>query len=186
MPIITLMDRVKKKYADQPHPFINKNLALRRSYLTGVAMQAHADGVVNDEEQRLFLKIAEAFGISTAMATEILARALHCSEETVLEIRENLIESKYKYYFILDLQIMAHQDAVVKPVELKVIERFSELLEIEGDDLSFLKELASALVEKDPSAKERWVSGFFDKMRVDPTSDSADFMYYASDENFNK
>lgn len=183
MPILTLMDRVKKKYANQYHPFINKNLALRRSYLTGVAMQAHADGVVNDEEQSLFLKIADAFGVSSAMAQEILGRALHCSEETVLEIRENLIESKYKYYFILDLQIMAHQDSVVKPVEKKVIERFSELLEIDGDDLGFLTELASALVEKDPTAKERWVSGFLDKMQVDPGSDS-DFMYYTSDENF--
>lgn len=182
MPILTLMDRVKKKYADQPHPFINKNLALRRSYLTGVAMQAYADGAVNEEEQKLFLKIADAFGISSVMAEEILARAMHSSEETVLEIRENLIDSKYKYYFILDLQIMAHQDSEVKPVELKVIERFSELLEIDGEDCSFLTELAAALVEKDPSVKERWVSGFFDKMRVEPS----DFVYYTSDDNFKK
>ena len=184
MPILTLMKRVNQKYANQSHPFINKNIALRRAYLTGVAMLAHADGDVDADERSLFLSMAGALEISEEMAASILNRAGESGEETVLEIREHLYQSKYKYYFIVDLLLMAHQDQELKPVEDEVIRKFCELLGVEERDLQFLSDLAEALIEKDPEAKDRWTKEFFASMRMDPNPKPNDFLFYTSDDNF--
>ena len=184
MSILALMNRVQKEFDDQPHPFFNKNLALKRSYLTGVAMLAHADGDVCPSERQLFFDIARAFGVTRDTSAEILDRAVSSNEETVLEIRENLMDSAHKYYFILDLLIMATQSEKTHDVETQVVDRFRSLLEIDSDDLGFLKELALALIEKDPESKERWSRSFFKKMRVGPSVEPDGFAFYTHDENF--
>ncbi len=172
MSIISLMKRVQEKVAQKDLAPMNRQRALRRGYLTGIAMQAYADGVVASEEKELFLKIAESFEIALPEAEEILSKAVYAGEHTLLDICDNLLDSKHKYYFILDLSIMAHQDSAVTEVEREVIRRFGQLLEIEDEDMLFLTELADALIENDPQVKDRWVSSFFKKkLRIGPKTD---------------
>jgi len=159
--ILALLERVRDRANHRHHPCLDRESVIRRSYLLGIAMLAHADGVLADGERTLFLELARAFGVDEIVATEILEIAGTPTEETVMEIRRHLLDSRFKYYFILDLQIMAHQDDHLEDVEAKVLSRFCEILEIDAEDMTFLTGLADAVVEKDPAAKQRWANQFF-------------------------
>lgn len=177
MPILTLLDRVRNQMAIAPHPFQAKSDMQCHSYLTGLAMQAHSDGTLTDSERIHFLEMAEIFRVREKEALEILAEAASPSEQTIERIRANLGNSKHKYYFILDLQIMAHQDQVVKLVESEVIKRFSDILEVAPDDRLFLVSLADAVVSNDQAAKQAWVADFYVK-KLRRTSLPDDFSHY--------
>ena len=180
MSILTILHRVNAKYLDPPHPLVAKTVSLKRSYLTGLAMQAHSDDDLDEEEKKLFLALAQEFEIEQSEAMKILAEAAKPSEKTVAEIRESLMDSKFKYYFILDLQIMAHQDRRVRGVETAVIQEFGKLLCVDREDIQFLTELADAVVEKDLAAKERWVESFFHSLRIHQTATPKDFAHYTN------
>ncbi len=177
MTIINLLERVQKRCTQQVHPFINQEATLRHNYLMGIAMQAHADGILDKDEKVLYLKLASAFDVPEETALAILEEARYPDEERVMSIRKHLIDSKYKYYFILDLQIMAHQDGTVQSVETQVIQKLGQLLEIDPTDIHFFTGLADAVVEENPDAKERWVHSFLQS--VHPTGiQPQDFTYY--------
>ena len=82
-----------------------------------------------------------------------------------MEIRSHLLNSRFKFYFILDLQIMAHQDQHLCEVEQSVLSRFCDILEIDREDMSFLVGLADAVVERDPDAKQQWVDRFLKNIK---------------------
>lgn len=184
MSILTLLNRVNVKYLNPPHPVVTKKLSIKRSYLLGIAMQAYADEQLDEDEKKLLLSLAGAFGVPENIALEILREAGDPSETTVAQIRENLIKSKDKYYFILDLQIMAHQDKKVTRVETQVIDQFAQLLAIEPGDVQFLIELADAVVEKDLAARSRWLQSFLGKIRISRSSTAEDFAHYTSELNY--
>lgn len=165
MSILNLLRNVTAKYDRPPHPCLyEKKQSVRVSYLTGLAMQAHADAYLDPHERDTFLQIAEAFELPEPEALTILEKAAAPTEETVEMIREDLMDATLKYYFILDLQIMAHQDHRVSRVESDVLEQFGKLLDIGPEDIRFLVELADAVVEEDPEAKRRWTEKFFTRM----------------------
>jgi len=178
MPILTLLTQVKLKRRERRHPFIDSNAAMRRSYLTGVAMQAYADGSLDAREEALFIEMAAAFDVGETEARDILNRALSSNQATISELRDQLVDSKFKYYFILDLQIMAQQDDVVTAEEKGVIKRFAEILEIEPADFLFLRQLAEAVLEEDPSAKASWAANFFRKSHLWRHTNPEDFTFY--------
>ncbi len=184
MSILMLLNRVNSKYLKPPHPVVSKELSLKRSYLLGIAMQAHSDEELDASEQNLLLNLAKAFGVSQETALEILREAGNPSEKTVLRIRENLMHAKDKYYFILDLRIMAHQDQKLMRVESQVIDQFARLLAIESEDVAFLKELADAVVEKDMEARSQWLQEFLGQIRISRNAAPEDFAHYTSDQNF--
>ena len=181
MSILNLIDQVRRKCVDRPHPLFREDFQLRRSYLTGVAIQIHADGVVDEQEQNLFLLLAATFKVPEEEARAILEKAARTDEETVLRIRDHLIDSKHKYYFILDLQIMAHQDTTVKPVEREVIERFGKLLEIAPEDMRYFTRLADAVVSDDPVAKDNWLKSFCGNLRIAEVAKPEDFSFYTDE-----
>ena len=181
MPILTLLNRIQAKNATASHPVVDRKPRMRISYLTGLAMQAHADGILDREEKFLFLQVAREFNISDQEALEILDRAKAPEEKTIEKIREHLLHSKYKYYFILDLQIMAHQDREVCSVESAVIKRFGDLLDIDRDDVAFLVDLADAVVEEDLEVKKQWVNSFFSGNPISDETQPEDFNYYTSE-----
>ena len=178
MPMVTLLERVRDRYITPPHPFLGQRLDFKQSYLMGLAMQAHCDGHLADQEKELFLELADAFDVERIRAERILREAEYPSETAVAQIRENLVASIYKFYFILDLQIMAHQDLEIRPVETRIIRLFGELLQIDEEDIDFLTELADAVVEEDPAAKERWSRNFFEKVRLERMANPEDFAHY--------
>jgi len=161
MSILALLERVRDRVDKPPHPFLDRESVIRRSYLTGVALLAHADETLSPGERTLFLDLARAFDVADADAQEILDKAAHPDEETIMEIRSHLLDSRFKYYFILDLQIMAHQDDHLSDIEKEVLTRFCDLLEVDETDMCFLTGLADAVVERDPAAKQRWAKQFF-------------------------
>lgn len=177
MPILTLLKQVKNNCKESPHPVVNEAMTMRNCYLTGLAMQAYADGDVTPEERRYFLEMASFFKVPQNEAIDLLQKAREPSEQVVQDIRRALINSKHKYYFILDLQIMAHQDQMVKSVEAQVIRRFGEILDVEEKDFKFLVELADAVAEEDPEAKARWEANFCERPRLD-SSQPVDFTHY--------
>ncbi len=164
MSILSLLSRVKDRIHVSPHPCINEEEVLRSSYLTGIAMLAHSDGSIDNEEKKLFLELSRVFELSEKEALHLLEEAQNPSEDAVWKIREHLLHSKYKYYFILDLQIMAHQDKQIVAIEKAVLTRFCEILEIDEEDRRFLVGLADAVVEEDPVAKQEWAERFFDHL----------------------
>lgn len=177
MPIIALLTRMRDKYSEKPHPLLAKAQPLRIGYLTGLAMQAHSDGQLAEEERQHFLEMAQIFGLNTSEADAILHRSQEPDEETVSLIRKCLIDSKHKYYFLLDLQIMAHQDGVLKAVESDVIMRFAELLDIAPGDRDFLISLANAVAEEDLTSKMAWQESFLGSNLASNTKPE-DFVHY--------
>lgn len=180
MPIITLLNRVKDQIDHPPHPMLARELSLRHCYLTGLAMQAHSDGDLVDEERVHFLEMAKLFEVSESDAEQLLVDAKSPDEMMVKEIRRCMMHSKYKYYFLLDLQIMAHQDSEIKQVETQVVRRFAEILEIDGQDMDFLVELADAVACNDPQAKANWCASFFNRQTLAQEADPKDFKHYTS------
>jgi uncharacterized tellurite resistance protein B-like protein len=177
MPILTLLDRVRNQMALAPHPIRAKSETLCQNYLIGLAMQAHSDGTLTDTERAHFLEMAEIFEIGQTEALALLADAARPSETTIERINASMGDSKYKYYFILDLQIMAHQDFVVKPVESEVIKRFGDILGVTAEDRSFLVSLADAVATNDQAAKEAWLRNFHE-IKSKRTALPDDFSHY--------
>lgn len=185
MTILSLLNRVNSRIISPPHPFKSSEMGLRKSYLLGVAMQARSDAHLDAQEEALFLEMACAFGISVDDASNILETASQTDEAAIERLQHHLLPSKHKYYFILDLQIMAHQDRQIKSVETEVIWQFSKLLQVEAEDVRFLMELADALVERDRKAKEDWVQTFFESNQLRVEAHPQDFEHYTDDSNFN-
>jgi len=186
MSILNLLRNVTAKYDRPPHPCLyEKKRSVRVSYLTGLAMQAHADAYLDPQERETFLQIAEAFELPEQEALAILAEAADPTEETVAQIREDLMNATLKYYFILDLQIMAHQDSQVSRVESDVLDQFGKLLDIAPEDIRFMVELADAVVEEDPEAKRRWTEKFFTSMTGARGAGPEAFSHYTSGDDPN-
>lgn len=179
MPILTLLTRMRDKYQEQPHPMLAKDESLRVCYLTGLAMQAYSDGELVEEERKHFLEMARIFGVQSEDAENILTESQRPNEHTVDQIRKQLIDSKYKYYFLLDLQIMAHQDGVIKPVEADVVSRFGELLEVTVADRQFLVDLGNAVAEEDIGAKQAWQESFMGSS-LSHQAAPTDFVHYTA------
>ncbi|MDJ0840267.1 MAG: hypothetical protein QNK37_27400 [Acidobacteriota bacterium] len=177
MSIVTLLNRVRDA-RDHPHPFRDREAAVCRCYLIGLAMQAYADGRLDKEEENLLMELARALGLSREQAHDILAEGRNADEETVIRIRDTLIDSRFKYYFILDLQIMAHQDSQLHPKEELALDRFRELLEIGEEDTAFLVQLADMVMEDNPEARERWAHDFFAKKKCRNNLEPDDFAHY--------
>ena len=184
MTILNLLRNVTAKYDRPPHPCIyEKKKSVRGSYLTGLAMQAHSDNHLDPLERDTFLHIAAAFDLAEEDAEIMLEKARNPSEATIERIREDLLNSNLKYYFILDLQIMAHQDSRVLSVESAVLEQFGKLLDIDSDDIRFLVELADAVVEEDPEAKKQWTESFFSRLSNAPGAGPEAFAHYTAFED---
>lgn len=177
MPILTLLKRVKDNLGHAPHPVLSQEQALRRSYLFGLAMQAHSDGVLVPEERRHFLEMADLFEVPGAEAEQLLKDAAKPEERAVHALRDHLAHSKHKFYFILDLQIMAHQDHEVKAVESEVVRRFGDILDVSREDREFLVQLADAVADNDPAAKDAWCRNFFKRDLAEEAAPD-DFTHY--------
>ncbi len=176
MPILNLLNRVRNKC--NPHPFLAEKPGFKTCYLTGLAMQAHCDGALVDEEREHFLEMAKIFNVNERVAMGIMERSKHPNEEMIENIQVALRDTKFKYYFILDLQIMAHQDQRVRPEETQVLQRFAELLDVDDEAQAFLVDLANAVALKDPEAKQAWVNDFFRKDSFDDATEPEDFEHY--------
>lgn len=160
MPLIAILNRVRDQLTEPPHPSLGVECEVRYGYLLGLAVLAYADGNLNSEEEKMFLELAEVLEFSNPYARSILDEARNADEQTILKVRGSLLDSRFKYYFILDLQIMAHQDKMIHPMEKEVLARFGQILDIDDDDVEFLIGLANAVAEDDQAAKQAWVDRF--------------------------
>ena len=184
MAIIDLLNRIKCKQLRECHPIIEENVKLAGSYLLGLAVQAMADHHLDEREHKHFIEMAAELRIPEAEAESILAMATHPTEEAIQQIPDRLGASKYKYYFIVDLQIMALQDRHVRDVERKVIEEFGRLLHVRPPDVDFLVSLANAVVTKDRVARDRWLVEYHDQVRIQSKLGPEQFLHYTDDSNF--
>jgi len=153
---------------------------MKHSFLVGIALQAHCDSELAEQETDHFKKVATTLGFEPGDAEGILRACRSPGEEMVLDIRDRLIQTKYKYYFIIDLHIMAFQDDVVRGVETQVIEQFCRLLEIDDDEREFLTSLAHAVVTEDPEKKQWWLDSFLSKASQNPFLSADEFSHYTS------
>jgi len=179
MAILDLLKQINRKQHDQPHPVLGKESAVRNSFLTGLAMQAHADNRLTVEETSLFYEVARAFQIEKDAADALLAEAREPDEHVLEDIRNNLIHDKHKYYFIIDLYIMAHQDNKVAAVETQVIEQFARLLDVDQEELDFLTDLADAVLSNDPRERDLWIQNFVKRLPGGENLHIQDFDHYA-------
>lgn len=182
MPILALLNRMNQNKKRSPHPILEMTGDLRYGYLLGIAICAHADQDLDENERNHFIRLSQAFNVDEAEAEKILAAAKEPDETAIDLIRRKLIHTKYKYYFIVDLQIMAHQDHRLKHIEVEVIQEFATLLGIEPADLEFFTELANAVVTRDPSAKDDWVRNFLHRPGARAHLDPDHFAHYTEDD----
>lgn len=179
MAILDLLKQINRKQHEHPHPVLGKDSAVRNSFLTGLAMQAHADNRLTHEEVSLFYQVAQAFQIDKAAADALLDTAKEPNETLLEGIRNNLIHDKHKYYFIIDLYIMAHQDHKVAAVETQVIEQFARLLDVDQEELDFLTDLADAVLSHDPRDRDLWIQNFVKRIPGGENLKIQDFDHYA-------
>lgn len=181
MPIMKLLERVRQENSKQIHPFMSEEKSYKEVYMLGVGMQALADGALDPPETDYFFHLAEAFQIDRERAETLLEQAKTADEQLVRHICKVLGKTKFAYYFIVDLQIMAHQDKEVCERESNVIRLFADLLEIDHEDVSFLTELADAVVSDDDAAKAKWVDEFFAAVRAHHGLNPESFEFYTED-----
>lgn len=181
MPILKLLERVSQKQPKKPHPFLSEQRTLKEAYLLGVAMQGLVDGSLDQPEKNYFFKLADAFQIEAGIAEALLNHASSADEALVKQICDTLGRTKFAYYFIVDLQIMAHQDDEVCERESKVIMHFANLLGIDDEDVAFLTDLADAVVTDDSAAKEQWVMTFFNSLKQHQGLEPGEFEHYTGE-----
>lgn len=179
MAILDLLKHLNSKQQEQPHPVFDKVIEVRLSFLQGLAMQAHADGRLTTDEKHLFFEVAKTFEIDIDQAQKVLDQSVAPQEQVLQEIRQNLIHNKMKYYFLIDLYIMARQDNQVDLVETQVIEQFAKLLEVDREELIFLTELASAVISNDPRDRDLWIKSFLNRLPGGQNFRPDDFNHYA-------
>ena len=165
MSILSLLSRVQENINPKPHPFLDGESQEKEAYLAAVVLQALADQRFCEREERHYYKLADAFEVERERAKKVLARASEANEALVVEICSALRDTKYAYYLIVDLQIIAHVDNHLDEREAKVIHTFAGLLGIDEHDELFLVELANAVALRDETAKAGWVARFFDRLQ---------------------
>lgn len=180
MALLDLLKRLTRHSGPHPHPVLNQDQSVRRSFLMGIAMLAHADGQLDDREADYFFQVARVFKIEEDEARTLLNRAADPHEGDLTQLRDVLATSAKKYYFIIDLRIMAHQDGVVDEVEERVLESFAQLLDISGEEYLFMVDLAEAVISGDEQGKARWVSAFLNENPLTLANQPAAFQHYVA------
>jgi len=179
MAILDLLKHINNRERVTPHPVVDKEIQIRQSFLLGLAMQAYADGRLSDDEAHLFFDIAKAFQVAPGTATSLLEQAKSPTEEILESIRRNLLHHKYKYYFLIDLHIMARQDNHVSKVESQVIEQFAKLLDMDSEEMSFVSDLARAVISNDPKDRKMWINTFMGRQLGGQALETEEFEHYA-------
>ena len=121
MNMLAVLNNVKERL-NKPTPGVVANEGdFRQAYLLGLAMLAYADGKLDPKEKELYLDLSTALDVDQEEGERILEEGKNPTEDSVLKVRNLLVNSRFKYYFVIDMQIMAHQDAELHPSEKEVL-----------------------------------------------------------------
>lgn len=136
-----LMDALKL------HPLSGESDYAKKLYLSALTAIVHHDGDVDHHETGYIMRMAEGFQLGRDIS-EYLKRSLAMTESFIHDFVHELSDRKTAFYFVLDALLLAACDLRLRDEELELVGEFAELLGVAEDELLYLAEFASCVMEQ--------------------------------------
>lgn len=151
----TLQEKIKKEAVPIPHVMVEEDIAIRFSYMVGIALLASVDSQSDEKKEKWVQELGHCLEISEEQLQQIIRMAATANEETLDSIIEALCEKRHQIAFVLDLYRTGWQDVGLNEVSKKMINLFSEFFEIDMKTREFLHDVAKGALTNNPEyAKE--------------------------------
>ncbi len=151
----TLQEEIKKEAVPIPHAMVEEDIAIRFSYMVGIALLASVDSQSDEKKEKWVQELGHCLEISEEQLQQIIRMAATANEETLDSIIEALCEKRHQIAFVLDLYRTGWQDVGVNEVSIKMINLFSGFFELDMRTREFLHDVAKVALTNNPEyAKE--------------------------------
>ena len=149
MPILESLRQVESEMFDDHHPLAKEPLAVREAYAIGYTMLACVNGYPSEIVKKQIKREILALGLPSKFHKTARGIALNADPDVIYQILTMLVEPRQKYIFILDLYEFASQDKKVTEQEREFLVLFERLLQLNTDELHFVRGFRLAMLKKD-------------------------------------
>lgn len=149
MPILESLRQVESEMFDDHHPLAMEPLAMREAYAIGYTMLACVNGYPNETVKKQLKREIIALSLPPKFRKTAIEIAINADPDVIYQILAVLVEPRHKYIFMLDLYEYAFQDQKVTEQEQEFLLLFERLLQLNADDLHFVRGFRLAMLKKD-------------------------------------
>lgn len=147
--ILDSLRQVESEMFDDHHPLAKEPLAMREAYAIGYTMLVCVNGYPSEIVKKQLKREVLALGLPSKFRKTATAIALNAEPDVVYQILSVLVEPKHKYIFMLDLYEYAFQDQKITEQEQEFLLLFERLLQLNADELHFVRGFRLAMLKKD-------------------------------------
>lgn len=149
MPILESLRQVESEMFDHQHPLAEESVELREAYAIGYTMLVCVNGYPSEIIKKQLKREILSLGLPAKFRKIAIEKAVNAEPEDVYQILALLVEPKHKYIFMLDLYEYAFQDKRVTEQEQEFLLLFERLLQLNADELHFIRGFRLAMLKKD-------------------------------------
>lgn len=149
MQILESLRQVESEMFDDHHPLAMEPLAMREAYAIGYTMLACVNGYPSETAKKQLKREIIALSLPPKYRKTAIEIAMNANPDVIYQILAMLVEPKHKYIFMLDLYEYAFQDQKVTEKEQEFLLLFERLLQLNADDLHFVRGFRLAMLKKD-------------------------------------
>lgn len=146
--VLELLKEFKKDLKELTgHPVRYKDLYYKELYLIMLSALAFANGNVDKIEVKYLMCFQNAFELDGEIIS-YLNKVSDIGQEKVNEFIEFIEEENLKYNFLLDGLMLIGLDGELKEDKVNIVAEFSEIFNVESEEIEFLCEAARAILEE--------------------------------------
>ena len=149
MSILESLRQVESEMFDDLHPLAKEPLVMRELYAIGYTMLAYVKGSPTELIKKQLKRQIIALNLPSEFQQTATNTALSAEATIIYQILTNLETAKHKYIFLLDLYQLASQDQNVTEAEREFLLLFERLLQLNIDEIHFIRGFRLAMLKKD-------------------------------------
>lgn len=157
MSILESLRQVESEMFDKHHPVAKEQLDLREAYAIGYTMLVCINGYPSENVKKQLERQILALSLPAKYRKTAIDIAINADPDIVYQIISNLVEPMHKYIFMLDLYEYALQDNKVTEQEQEFLLLFERLLDLNAEELHFVRGFRLAMLKKDASLASKVV-----------------------------
>ena len=148
MHILESLRQVESEMFDNHHPLAKEPVALREAYAIGYTMLVCVNGYPNEIIKKQLKREISELSLPSKFRKTAIDTAVNADPDIVYQILSKLVEPEHKYIFMLDLYEYAFKDKKVTEQEQEFLLLFERLLQLNADELHFVRGFRLAMLKK--------------------------------------
>ena len=148
MHILESLRQVESEMFDNHHPLAKEPVALREAYAIGYTMLVCVNAYPNEIVKKQLKRVISGLSLPSKFRKTAIDTAVNADPDVVYQILSILVKPEHKYIFMLDLYEYAYQDKKVTVQEQEFLLLFERLLQLNADELHFVRGFRLAMLKK--------------------------------------